>query len=360
MGCLFPFLVPAILLGAQTPIQAPEKPLNAAQRSIVVESLARELIRNYIFPHAAAKTAAALQEKLGKGGYDGATTPKAFAEALSTDLQSFGQDRHFRVRYDPEFKPQADEDAPPTPKAVGEGRAQAARRGWGIAKVEILPGNVGLLDVRGFGPAEFCGPAFTNAIGLLSGTYALILDLRQNGGGDPETVALLCSYFFDEGDVRHLNDIYNRPKDRTRQYWTMAVPGPRYGGTKPVYVLTSSRTFSGGEECAYDLQTQKRATLIGETTGGGANPGGPAALSEGFVAFIPTGRAINPITKINWEHVGVAPEVKTPATEALKVAHAAALKNLLEGEKDTASRQRLTKLIDMVEKGETEPARYTR
>lgn len=195
---------------------------------------------------------------------------------------------------------------------------------------------------------------------LLGGTDAFILDLRQNGGGSPETVAYLCSYFFDEGDNRHLNDIYNRPKDTTRQYWTINVPGVRYGGAKPVWVLTSSRTFSGGEECAYDFQTQKRATLVGEVTGGGANPGGSVTLGEGFIAFVPTGKAVNPITRTNWEHMGVKPDVAAPAADAQRLAHVAALKLLAEKEADPRAKTRLTGLAAKVEKGEVDPPRYAR
>jgi C-terminal processing protease CtpA/Prc len=334
--------------------------MTAAQKQAVVEGLAAKLAKYYIFPDVAQKAGEALKAKLAKGGYDGTGTKKAFMELLSEDLRTFGNDRHFRVRFDPEFKEDEDDDKPPTAKERAELHAMAARRGYGIAKAEILPGNVGLLDLRGFGPAEFVGPALSAAMTMLHGTEAFILDLRQNGGGSPETVAFLCSYFFDEGDNRHLNDIYNRPKDRTRQFWTVAVPGPRYGGTKPVWVLTSGRTFSGGEECAYDFQTQKRAVLVGETTGGGANPGGPAVLGEGFVAFIPTGKAVNPVTRTNWEHVGVKPDVAVPAADALKVAHGAALRKLAAAEKDPEAKARLEARAAKVEKGEQDPPRYTR
>jgi hypothetical protein len=353
---------PALL--AQAPETALDRalqaPITAAQKRTVVEGLAAKLAQNYVFPEVAKSTGNALKAKLAKGGYDGAGTRKAFMELLSEDLRTFGNDRHFWVRFDPALKEDEDDDKPPTPKEREEMRAMAAKHGYGIAKAEILPGNVGLLDLRAFGPAEAVGPALSAAMAMLNGTDAFILDLRQNGGGSPEAVAFLCSYFFDEGDSRHLNDIYNRPKDSTRQFWTIAVPGPRYGGTKPVWVLTSKRTFSGGEECAYDFQTQKRATLVGETTGGGANPGGGVTLGEGFIAFVPTGKAVNPITKTNWEHVGVKPDLAVPAADALKVAHAAALRKLAAAEKDPDARARLEDRAAKVEKGEQEPPRYGR
>lgn len=354
----------APVLLAQAPPTALDKalqaPVTTAQKKTVVEGLAAKLTANYVFPEVAKKTGDALKAKLASGGYDGAGTRKAFMESLSEDLRTFGNDRHFRVRFDPEFKEDEDDDKPPTAKEREELRTMAAKRGYGLAKAEILPGNVGLLDLRGFGPTEAVGPALSAAMAMLSGTDAFILDLRQNGGGSPETVAYLCSYFFDEGDSRHLNDIYTRPKDETRQFWTVAVPGPRYGGTKPVWVLTSGRTFSGGEECAYDFQTQKRAVLVGETTGGGANPGGGVTLGEGFIAFVPTGKAVNPITKTNWEHVGVKPDLAVPATDALKVAHAAALRKLAAAEKDPDAKARLEDRAAKVERGEQDAPRYGR
>ncbi len=352
------FILPALslILAAPLPAQAPA--IGATQRKAVIETLAQDLRAKYVFPDVAEKVIKSLQAKAAAGGYDTATTAPAFADALSKDLRAQGQDRHFRVGYDPHFKPEADdEDRPPTPDEIIHLRQEMASSAYGIFKVERLPGNVGYLDLRGFGPTAFVGAAYTSALSLLSGTDALILDLRQNGGGDPESVAYLLSHFFPEGDARHLNDIYTRPSDATRQYWTTAV-GVHYAG--PVFVLTSPRTFSSGEECAYDFQTQKRATLVGEVTGGGANPGGDFGLGEGLVVFIPTGKAINPVTKTNWEHVGVKPDTAVPAAEALTTAHAAILKTLIEKEKDPDQKQRLQEVLARVEKCETKAPNYTR
>jgi C-terminal processing protease CtpA/Prc len=128
--------------------------------------------------------------------------------------------------------------------------------------------------------------------------------------------------------------------------------------TKPVYVLTSRRTFSGAEECAYDFQTQKRATLVGETTGGGANPGDDFGLAHGFLAFIPTGRAINPVTHTNWEHVGVKPDISVAAAKAQQTAHVAILRTLLAEAKDAELREELQDSLAQVEKGELRPPNY--
>ena len=237
-------------------------------------------------------------------------------------------------------------------------RQQAEQVAYGVFKVERLPGNIGYLDLRSFEDAHLAGPAYSAALSLLQGTRALILDLRRNGGGQPESVAFLMSHFFAPGDERHLNDIYTRNKNQTRSYWTSGLAQVRY--TRPVYVLTSALTFSGGEECAYDFQTQKRATLIGDTTGGGANPGTVFSLGHGLIAFIPTGRAINPITRTNWEHVGVKPDIAVPAEQALQVAYADALKKRVAEAKSDRERAQLGALLARVEKGEVEKVDYAR
>jgi C-terminal processing protease CtpA/Prc len=140
-------------------------------------------------------------------------------------------------------------------------------------------------------------------------------------------VALISSYLFGPDPV-HLNDLYFRPDDSTHQWWTLPhVPGQRYEG-KPVYILTSKRTFSAAEEFAYNLKSLKRATIVGETTGGGAHPGGTRRINDHFAVFVPSGRAINPITKTNWEGTGVTPDLPVAADLALKTAHLAALKTI--------------------------------
>jgi C-terminal processing protease CtpA/Prc len=151
--------------------------------------------------------------------------------------------------------------------------------------------------------------------------------MRANGGGDPAGVAFLTSYLFDKRT--HLNDLYWREGDRTEEFWTREdVPGKKFGQQKAVYVLTSPRTFSGAEEFSYNLQQLGRATLVGETTGGGANPGRSRQLTPTMHVFVPNGKAINPITKTNWEHTGVVPDVKVPASDALATAQKMALEKL--------------------------------
>jgi C-terminal processing protease CtpA/Prc len=157
------------------------------------------------------------------------------------------------------------------------------------------------------------------AMTFLAGTRAMIIDLRQNGGGSPRMVALVASYLFDRRT--HLNDLWTRSTDATEEFWTQdSVAGRRFGGEKPVFVLTSARTFSGGEEFTYDLKTLKRATIVGETTGGGAHPVRGRRIDDHFMIGVPFARAVNPVTHTNWEGVGVEPDTKVPAADALTTA----------------------------------------
>lgn len=361
-----PLLVPFLPLfaiaaaaGAQTsPSGPPVAPVDAATSAAVVQSLAHELRARYVFPDVADAVAKALAAKQAHGGYASATTSTALADALTADLRATGKDAHFRVRYAPGFQaPPADDAKPLSPAAVVEAQHEAAQQAYGISRVQRLPGNIGYLDLRGFGPTEFVAGAFESAISLLSGADALIIDLRQNGGGEPQSVTELISHFYAEGESRHLNDLYFRADNTTRAFWTNPAAKTRYTG--PIWLLTSHDTFSGGEEFAYDLQTQKRATLVGDTTGGGANPGDRVKLAQGYVAFIPTGRAINPITMTNWEHVGVVPNVPVPAAEAMKTAYVAVLKSLLATATDPEQRDGLSGTLARVEKDEIQLPTYT-
>lgn len=335
----------------------PATKVDAATRTAVIASLARQLHANYVFPDVAGQASAQLIAKDAKGGYASATDTEAFAEALSKDLRAFGKDGHFRVGFAPGYHPHPTTLTQEAPSQADQEqmRRQVASAAYGIQRVERLTGNVGYMELRAFGPTDMVSDALSSAMRLLSGTDALILDLRRNGGGEPSTVAYLMSHFFAADDKRHLNDIYTRPTDKTEQYWTTPV-GTHY--SKPVYVLTSARTFSGGEECAYDFQTQKRGTLVGETTGGGANPGDDFPLSHDFVAFIPTGRAINPITHTNWEHIGVKPDIATTAADAQKTAYAAILRTLLAAAKDPEEREALGDTLAKVENNEAEQPNY--
>ncbi len=339
-------------LGMAFPVRVMAGPaapqLSATERAEVLQSLYAKLSANYVFPDTAAHIVKALPAKAG--AYDKNANAVDFSEMLSKDLRELGQDKHFRVFFDPEFHERPPEGIP-SAQDMEHQRSEVASMAYGVEKVQRLPGNVAYVELRGFGPTELVASAYASTMNLVAGSDALILDLRRNGGGSPTSVALLMSYFFAQGDERHLNDIYTRKTKETQQFWTSTAVGERY--SKPVYVLTSPRTFSGGEECAYDFQTQKRATLIGETTGGGANAGDRFSLGHGLVVNIPTARAINPITHTNWEHVGVKPDVEVAAADAQKTAYVTILRAQVDKTEDPEDKEQLSKLIALAEKGES-------
>lgn len=337
---------------AQKPNEPTGQPLDAATRTQVIEAALQKLNAGYVFPEVAKKMEAAIRERMQKKEYDSLSEGKLFAQKLTKDLQEVSHDKHLRVFYSAKPLPEENQKDP-TPEER-EKRREAFRRfgeaiNWGFEKVERLSGNIGYLDFRFFGDPEFAGETVASAMNFLAKTDALIIDMRNNGGGEPAMVAVVCSYLF-AGEPVHLNDIYWRPDDSTHQWWTLPyVPGKRYVG-KDVYVLTSNHTFSGAEEFTYNMKTQKRATIIGETTGGGANPGGSERIHAHFEIFTPMGRAINPITKTNWEGTGVTPDIAVPADQALETAHLMALKKALAKETDDELKDQYKEAIEAVQK----------
>lgn len=330
-------------LPAQGPPDQPDLTIDAATRSAVIEGALKRLNDNYVFPETAKKMEQAVRERIGRKEYDQITSAKALATALESHLQEVSHDKHLRVMYSAEPLLPEGNNREPGPDEIARQLEFLRTVNFGFEKVERLPGNVGYIDLRGFQPAQFGAETVVAAMNLVANTDALIIDLRRNGGGDPAMVALISSYLFGPEPV-HLNDLYFRPDNSTRQWWTLPyVPGKRYGNKKEVYVLTSKRTFSAAEEFTYNLKNLKRATIVGETTGGGAHPGGPRRINEHFAIWVPSGRAINPISKTNWEGTGVTPDVDVPADQALKVAHIAAMNKVLvkvgEPERQNAIKQ---------------------
>ncbi len=290
--------------------------IDAATKARVIDAAVANLNEFYVFPETAKKMEDALRTRQKKGEYDAITDGEAFATRLTENLQEVSHDRHLRVNFSPLVLAKGGrERIPDTEERM---RTQMERNNCGFEKVERFPSNVGYLKFNVFADPAFCGATASAAMNFLGGVDAIIFDMRENGGGDPKMVAYMCSYLFAE--KTHLNDLYNRKEDSTEQFWTLPeVPGKRLAG-KPVFILTAKRTFSGAEEFTYDLQSLKRATVIGETTGGGAHPVSGHRIDDHFMIGVPFAKAVNPITKTNWEGTGVEPDVKVPADEALEVA----------------------------------------
>jgi len=327
-------------------------------REIVTTALA--LLRaNYVFPELADRAATAVEARLAAGEYDG-LDEITLTDLVTRHLQEVCEDKHLALRLGSGPGPGGPGPGGPGPGGPGPGgpvpgepggrgrrpgpdldrpKGHEARRlamrqmgrldNFGIHRVERLDGNVGYLDVRRVPVPANAGPAISAAMELVAGTYALIIDLRRNGGGAPEGVVYWCSHLVDEQPPTHLNDIFRADTGETHQFWALPyVPGPRYLD-RPVYVLTSSRTFSGGEDFAYTLQALGRAQVIGETTGGGAHPTRPFGISAAVLIAIPFARSINPVTGTNWQGTGVIPDIAVPEAQAYDTAYAKALEHVL-------------------------------
>ncbi|MCX5215283.1 S41 family peptidase [Kitasatospora sp. NBC_00240] len=293
-----------------------------SNEQIVHQALGR-IEAGYVFPEKTAAVDAAIRRRLAQGEYGGLDGP-SLCEAVTSHLQEVCPDKHLRLLWvdQPQSLDPADDD-----KGRAAFRALLRAENQGIRRVEQLEGNIGLVDVRWIASADEGAATIGAAMQLVAGSSALVVDLRECRGGAPEGAAMWCSYFFPDDQV-HLNDFYERSTGATRQFWTAAhLPAPRYTG-RPVLVLTSSVTFSGGEDVAYTLQAHGRAELVGETTRGGAHPTDRHPVTEHIMVTVPTARTINSVTGTNWEGTGVVPDIAAPAGEALDVALRTALERL--------------------------------
>ncbi len=334
---------------AQRPMQAVATSITAEDVRLVVSAAKREMNARYVFEDVAQQAGAALDTAMASGAYAAISDPIKLAAQLTTDVQRVTRDKHIRVRYSATPIPERTDTQQQSAEEIAAEKASEARGNFGVERVERLPGNLGYIDLRGFATIEWAGETISAAMTLIANTDALIVDLRKNGGGDPQTVSWMMSYLLDERT--HLNSFFHREANRTSQFWSNEfVPGKKFGGKKPIYVLTSKQTFSGAEEFSYNVKALKRGTLVGERTGGGANPGGSVRLTAHFSMFIPSGRAINPITKTNWEGVGVEPDVNVPAEDALRSAQILALKKLLGDETKAPSADRIRSRIAELER----------
>ena len=303
--------------------------LDAATRQKTIDAISTKLTEYYVYPDVAAKMIEAVEEHQKKGDYNSITDGNEFADALSRDLRTVSHDQHLFVTYNPftvAEQPGSPGPHEPSPAEQARFRTMLEHQNCTFSKLEVLKHNIGYIKFDAFPPPDICGTTIVAAMNFLAHTDALSFDLRENHGGDPAMVDLIVSYLF--GQSTHINDLTNRHDEETHQYWTLPwVPGPRFVD-QPVYVLTSHSTFSGGEEFTFDLKTQKRATIVGETTGGGAHPVSGLPAGDHFTIGVPFGRPINPVTKGDWEGKGVEPDVKVSAADALTTAEKLAAEKL--------------------------------
>jgi retinol-binding protein 3 len=299
--------------------------VDAAARARVIAGAILNLNEFYVSPETAKTMGDAVRTRQKKGEYDSVNDGDTFAKMLTDNFQEVSHDRHLRVDFSPARIPERPA-GPPDADAVAQYRRDMEKMNCGFAKAEILPGNVGYLKFDMFADPEICGPTAVAAMNFLANVDAIIFDLRENGGGDPKMIALISTYLFSK--PTHLNDLWERKSDTTSQYWTLPyVPG-KLLDQKPAYVLTSKQTFSGAEEFSYNLKNLGRATIVGETTGGGAHPVSGHRIDDHFMIGVPFAKAINPISKTNWEGTGVEPDVKVNAADALTTAQKLVMEKL--------------------------------
>lgn len=308
--------------------------LDPGLRSAIVNNISRLLLNNYVFPDTAIKMSNCIKRKLSEGAYNKITDPVAFSDALTIDLYSVYHDGHLLVQFVPqEVTPASSAPQTSAPLMSEDPLKSIKQANFGLKKAEVLSGNIGYIKIDHFWADSVYGKETVKAaLQFVSNAHALIIDLRDCGGGSQETVNMMCGYFLEK--PTHINDMIDRAAKTTTEYWTR----PDRSFTKltkmPLYILTSDKTFSAAEEFCYDLQSIKRATIIGETTGGGAHGTFSQDAGNGFVLAIPYSTAVNPITKTSWEKVGVKPEIEVPADKALETAEMNIFDTLISNTKD--------------------------
>jgi len=315
--------------------------MDESELTQVVDQIRALVEAHYVFPDVAAAVSRVLADALAEGRYP--AEARSLATPVTADLQSVNGDKHLRLLYH--------EQALPQRTAGDDSEEYAAMARWagtacgGVACLQCLAGNVGYLDLQPvLFPAAIGGESITAAMTLLAGTDALIIDLRHCLGGEPAMAAFIISYLWDH-EPAQLSGL--RERSQLTQAWTLPyVPGCRFGKAKPVYVLTSAATFSGGEQLSYDLQQLGRAMIIGERTRGGAHAREGFTVHPHLEATISVALAVNPKTGGNWEGTGVTPDLQTPAAQTRDTAYRLALQEVTAAGGASAAEAR-TALADM-------------
>ena len=295
--------------------------LNAKQVKMVIDTLGKNMSSYYVFPDIGLKIDQYLKAQYKAGVYNNITSPQKLADKLYTDIKTVHVDPHMGIAYSPDFDKQRIQDKNAAQKVKDDSIRlnQLKETNFNFKKVEILPGNIGYLQFNQFvGDIKNAKPIVTAALTFLSNTKALIIDLRYNGGGSPDMVSQIESYFFKQ--KVHMNDLVDRLGKDTSIFY--ADPAKTNGITlsMPLYILTSNQTFSGAEDFSYGMQSVKRATIVGDTTNGGAHPVSTFSITNGLFARIPFARSLNPYTHTDWEGTGVIPDIATPSANALEKA----------------------------------------
>jgi hypothetical protein len=329
--------------------QQADKSITAKQKQGVINQLITKMNQSYIFPDKAKAFERLVREKETNGDYHNIISSQKLEKILNEQLSSVTNDGHLVLSYSEHEVPTPSNDPEHIQQEENTKLKMMRSLNWGIEKIERFSFNIGYLELSMFADTEHAAETIAAAMTMVSNTEALIIDLRFSRGGDPDTVALLASYFLDK--PTHLSDMLDREGNVSEQMWSSnSVRGKRYGQQRDLYILTSQDTYSAAEDFAYTLKHLKRATIIGATTGGGAHPGDFIRLSPNFEVFIPSERAHNTITQTNWEGVGVRPDIEVTTDDALKVAKIDILKKLILTENNPRKAKRMQAKIKVIKK----------
>lgn len=323
-------------------------PLSPLATKTLIDSLTNQIIKYYVFKDAAIKVNSYIKKRFKEGHYNNIKDPHALAGALTSDILFIHRDEHFHLEYNPQMANELLGNIDDVPKMVAMRLRQEKEKNFGFKKAEILNGNIGYLEISAFSRLNGYSKSTADAaLKLLSNSRALIIDLRYGIGGSPDMVNHIISHFFKV--PTHVVDIFIRSENATLPYYT--VPDSSYGVLTeiPIYILTSYKTFSAAEGLSYELQALKRATIVGETTRGGAHTVTYRPLSSGFVCDIPFGRATSPLTKRNWEKTGVVPDLKVPAERALEIAETKIFEEAFNKAKDSSEIKSLKWQLELVQ-----------
>jgi len=327
---LFTGADPHIALAQTDPARAAAAPaaaFDAIAKRQAIATAGKLLIDDYVVPDTGAKAAAMLTQNLSAGKYDSALTPDDFAVLVNKDLQDLTNDKHLRVFLNGRLP-----DMPAGPPA--------SMGVVGFAKADRLKGNIGYIQLNSFHAAkEEFGPEADKVMALEASTDALIIDLRYNSGGESTSEVYMASFFFDtKTPVPLIELIRRKPGSSDFDHSTDSTqPTPVSYLGRPVYLITSQTTFSAAEAFAYELQAEKRATVVGDITGGGAHMVGFHPIGYGMTLLVPFARSENPVTHGDWEGKGVRPDVAVPSVQAFASAYAAALRSLRRPAADSVS-----------------------
>lgn len=323
--------------------------LTSDDQKKIINTICEKLDEIHAFPEYNLEICNGLKKNFEDGKYSKFTTVQTFADQLDNDLGILRDDKHLGIFYDPQMANEiesennkGEETGYLTPQMIEEER----QKNFGFKELKILNGNIGYMDLRIFFPPKYAGETAVSAMKYFSNCDALIIDLRNNGGGWDEMVTFLMSYFFNTEESVPLSTSYSRYEEEYYQSSILSyVPGKLFIDI-PVFILISRSTFSGAEAFSHYMKHFNKATLVGEKTRGGQNPVEIQSVGYGLIMFIPSWKLISSVSNSGWEGVGVKPDIEVDANDALRVAHLKALDDLIKSEEDEKEKNRYNWIID--------------